>query len=100
MTPQAAAAANDEDIRARVLAELEKVDWAPRDGLTITVTDGVVELSGVVFDEHEREALRVAAENVPGVKGISDHLVWVEPVSGTVIEAVQEPPQATKPPAR
>jgi len=79
---------------------LEKVDWAPRDGLTIAVADGVVELSGVVFDEHEREALRVAAENIPGVKGISDRLVWVEPVSGTVIEAAQEAPQTIAPRTR
>ena len=97
---QAAPATGDEDIRARLLAELEKVDWAPRDGLTITVTDAVVELSGVVFDEHEREALRVAAENIPGVKGISDRLVWVEPVSGTVIEAVQEAPPTIEPRTR
>ncbi len=89
--------ASDEDIHAHVLAELAKTDWAPRDGLTITVTDGVVELAGVVFDEHEREALRVAAENVPGVKGIVDRLVWVEPVSGTVIDAVQEAPETTPP---
>jgi CBS-domain-containing membrane protein len=94
---QAVPAASDEDIRARILAELEKVEWAPRDGLTIAVADGVVELSGVVFDEHERAALRVAAENIPGVKGISDRLVWVEPVSGTVIEATQEAPQTIAP---
>jgi CBS domain-containing protein len=93
-------AVSDEDIRARVLAELEKVDWAPRDGLTIAVADGVVELNGVVFDEHEREALRVAAENIPGVKGISDRLVWVEPVSGTVVEATQEAPQTIAPRTR
>ena len=37
---QAAPAASDEDIRARILAELEKVEWAPRDGLTIAVADG------------------------------------------------------------
>jgi CBS domain-containing protein len=93
-------AVSDEDIRARVLDELEKVDWAPRDGLTIAVANGVVELSGVVFDEHEREALRVAAENIPGVKGISDRLIWVEPVSGTVVEATQEAPQAIAPRTR
>ena len=67
---QEAPITGDDNIRARVLAELEKANWAPRAGLTITVTDGVVELSGVIFDEHERGALRVAAENVPGVKGI------------------------------
>jgi len=95
--PQAAGG-SDDDIRARVLAELEKADWAPRAGLTITVSDGIVELDGVILDEHERAALRVAAENVPGVKGIADRLVWVEPVSGTVIEPSDDaPPPGSRP---
>ena len=87
-------------IHARILAELEKADWAPRSGLTITVNDGIVELDGVILDEHERTALRVAAENVPGVKGVVDRLVWVEPVSGTVIEASDGSTDTPKPPAR
>ncbi len=95
--PQAPAG-SDEDIRARVLAELDKVEWAPRAGLTITVKDRVVELDGVILEEHERVALRVAAENVPGVKGVIDRLVWVEPVSGTVIEGADENPATVKPP--
>lgn len=80
----------DAEIRERILAELAKTEWAPREGLTIEVKDGVVQLDGVVFDEKERAALRVAAENAPGVKDVKDHLVWVEPVSGTVIEAPED----------
>ena len=90
---QAAAAASDEDIRERVLAELAKRLGAAR--RPDDHRHGRRRLShGVILDEKEREALRVAAENVPGVKAVEDHLVWVEPVSGTVIEAVQEPPQS------
>lgn len=89
--PQSAVG-DDDAIRRCVLAELAKVAWAPRSGLTITVIDGVVEFDGVILDEHERDALRVAAENVPGVKGIVDRLVWVEPVSGIVIEAGEQNP--------
>jgi len=74
---------------------LETADWAPREGVAVTVTDGVVELNGGVLDEHERGALRVAAENVPGVKAVLDNLVWVEPVSGTVVEGAQQPPGST-----
>jgi CBS domain-containing protein len=94
---QQAAVAGDDDIHACILAELEKAAWAPRAGLTITVKDGVVDLDGVVFDEHERRALRVAAENVPGVKAVSDRLVWVEPVSGTVIDPTQQSPRTADP---
>lgn len=90
----------DDAIRERVLAELAKVDWAPRSGLTITVIDGIVAFDGVILDEHERGALRVAAENMPGVKGIIDRLVWVEPVSGTVLEAGDHDSGTGEPPAR
>jgi CBS-domain-containing membrane protein len=76
----------DDDIREQILAELAKAAWVPRDGLSISVKDGVVDLNGVILEEKEREALRVVAENVPGVRAVEDHLVWIEPVSGTVIE--------------
>jgi CBS domain-containing protein len=81
---------SDEEIRERILAELAKAAWVPREGVAITVENGVVDLNGVILDEKERGALRVAAENVPGVRAVEDHLVWVEPVSGTVIEAPRE----------
>ena len=88
---EAPAASDDAQIRERVWAEIAKEQWAPRTGVGISVKDGVVDLQGVVADDQERAALRVAAENVPGVKGVIDHLVWVDPVSGTVIDAGQGP---------
>jgi osmotically-inducible protein OsmY len=66
---------------------LAKASWVPRDGIEIRVENGVVNLNGVILNENEREALRVAAENVPGVRAVEDHLVWVEPISGTIIDA-------------
>jgi osmotically-inducible protein OsmY len=72
------------------MAELAKAAWVPRDGLSISVKDGAVDLNGVILDEKEREALRVVAENVPGVRSVEDHLVWIEPVSGTVIDPPQD----------
>jgi CBS domain-containing protein len=91
-------ASDDDEIRKCVLAELAKTVWAPRVGITVAATDGVVELNGAITNEKEREALRVAAENVRGVKGVRDRLVWVEPVSGTVIGAPEDE-QAPKAPA-
>jgi CBS domain-containing protein len=92
-----AVAAGDEEIRALILAELAKVSWVPRDGVGITVENGVVDLNGVILDEKEREALRVAAENVPGVRAVEDHLVWVEPVSGTIVDAPPPVPTTKDP---
>ncbi len=61
---------DDDAIRERVLAELQKAGrWAPRSSITVTVKEGVVELHGAIFEDKERAALRVAAENVPGVRG-------------------------------
>lgn len=85
-----ASASDDDEIRKCVLAELAKTAWAPRAGITVLVTDGIVELDGAITNEKERGALRVAAENVRGVKGVRDRLVWVEPVSGTVIGAPED----------
>ena len=41
-------------------------------------------------------ALVVAAENVPGVKAVRDHLAWVDPTSGMVIYQSDEPPVEIK----
>jgi CBS domain-containing protein len=71
----------DEVMRAQIMAELSNQNWAPR-SLNVIVRDGTAELWGTIFDEREREAIRVAAENVPGIVSVADHLVWVEPISG------------------
>lgn len=83
---------SDEEIREQILAELAKAAWVRRDGLEIRVKSGVVELEGVILEEKERQALRVVAENVPGVSAVEDRLVWIDPVSGTVID----PPQTDR----
>ena len=48
------------------------------------VLNGSVELWGTVFVPEERDAARVAAETVPGVKEVRSHITWVEPMSGMV----------------
>ena len=76
---------SDEAIREQLLAELGRQSWAPAALINAIVKQGVVELWGTITDEREREAIIVAAENVPGVKGVRDHLVWIEPNTGTAI---------------
>ncbi len=80
-------AADDAGIRERLIAELKKQSWAPVGLMDIVVKDGVVKLSGALTDERERQAIRIAAENIPGVKKVEDHLVWIEPNTGVVVEA-------------
>ena len=83
-------ASADLAIRDQLTAVMQKEIWAPAAMTNIVVRDGVVELWGTVFDERQREALKVAAENIPGVKAVKDHLVWIEPISGMVIEPRDE----------
>ena len=66
---------SDEAIREQLLAELGRQSWAPAALINAIVKQGVVELWGTITDERERQAIIVAAENVPGVKGVRDHLV-------------------------
>jgi CBS domain-containing protein len=65
--------ADDDDIRDGVIASIEKNDWGPAQ-LGVTVHDGIVHLTGVITDARFRQAAIVAAENVPGVKLVHDHL--------------------------
>jgi osmotically-inducible protein OsmY len=88
VAPAQASARDDNAIREQLLAIMQKEDWAPLATTNIMVRDGVVELWGVIIDERQREALKVAAENIPGVKAVKDHMAWIEPVSGMTIGAV------------
>jgi CBS domain-containing protein len=75
-----ASVTTDVTIREQIMSELSNKAWSPRD-FDVVVRDGVVELWGGILDERERQAAKVAVENVAGVKSIKDHLVWVEPMS-------------------
>ena len=76
---------SDTVIRDAVAAELNQAQWANTHNISVSVRDGVVDLTGVLFNEAVRPALHVAAENTPGVKQVVDHLVWVEPVTGAAL---------------
>jgi CBS domain-containing protein len=87
---------SDEAIRAQLLADLGKQPWAPLALIDPIVRNGTVELWGTINDERERRALIVAAENVAGVKAVSDRLVWVDATSGMVIYQSDGSPVAAK----
>ena len=70
------AAVDDRTIRQRLLAELSGREWVHTWASDIIVRDGVVHI-WVSDDrpEEERHALRVAAENIPGVREVQEHIV-------------------------
>jgi len=65
---------DDRTLRERVMAELQKQPWVHMALKNVVVQDGVVSLWGMVTTEEERRALRIATENVPGVKAVEDHM--------------------------
>lgn len=70
---------DDRALREAVTGELEQLDWATHGALNVIVTGGVVELWGWVESAEERKALIAAAEGVPGVRAVEDHLGSVPP---------------------
>ena len=90
---------SDEAIREGVLAELERQSWAPRNLIDVIVRNRVVELWGTVVEPDQRNAARVAAETVPGVKAVKSHIVWIEPMSGMAFSDPDDEPSADAPDA-
>jgi CBS domain-containing protein len=88
--------AGDQAIRERLLAELGRQLWAPTALINVAVKDGIVELWGTITDERERQAMMVAAENVPGVKAVRDRMVWIEPTTGMAIYSSNDDPALAK----
>jgi CBS domain-containing protein len=74
--PAIDADSDDRTIRQRLLTELQGHEWVHMWGADIIVRDRVVHLwfSDDRSDE-ERQALRIAAENIPGVRQVQEHIV-------------------------
>ncbi len=67
----------DQEIRTELLAEIGDRAWFQSATVNVAVSDGVVRYWGSVASEDAREALRAAAENVPGVDVVETHLAVV-----------------------
>src|ERR1700751_3570006 len=77
MTVQEPASSDETDdrtIRDKLLAELKAQKGAEVSPANVTVKDGVVHLWSSYFSEQEKRALIVAAENIPGVRRVEDHM--------------------------
>lgn len=87
-----APAAPDAAIRATILQELRRQVWVPSELIDVKVENGTVELRGLVTNQAVREALRVLAENTPGVVRVIDQLIWVDPYTGITADCPAPPP--------
>lgn len=75
---------DDDAIRGRLAAELERQPWWRRQVSNVIVADGVVHYWGTYEEDDEREAARVAAENIPGVRGVEDHRLRLRDLPASV----------------
>ncbi len=74
--------ASDESIRTALLAELESQRWWRARRSDVRVVNGVVHISGLLESPEEKVAARVAAENIPGVRGVEDNRSVAVPAGG------------------
>jgi predicted transcriptional regulator len=65
---------SDAGIRDKLLSHLYREPWSHTSQLNVTVHDGVVDVWGICHSDAEREAVRVAAENIPGVRAVNNYL--------------------------
>ncbi|WP_064742525.1 CBS domain-containing protein [Azospirillum sp. B4] len=72
----------DAEIRYRLLVELADKRWWADSRVDVAVENGVVTLTGAVYDARVAQAFRVVAENGPGVRAVHDHLVVAEGLPG------------------
>jgi CBS domain-containing protein len=72
----------DKALRQAVVEALEKRPWTSRWPTNVFANDGVVHLWGFVEGDEVRQAYRVAAENVPGVRRVKSHLRSIPPSVG------------------
>ena len=72
--------ASDLTIRKKVMAQFKSEQWSKHSLLNATVQGGTVTLWGIVDSEAEKEAARVAAEQVFGVKAVENNVTTVPPV--------------------
>ena len=88
----------DDQLRSDILAAIGQEAWRPC-RLKVTVSDGIVTLSGIVRGDHARRASIVAAENVSGVREVRDNFLNYPPpeedLGGGDIVSLQEQPSTT-----
>lgn len=65
---------DDRQIREAILKEVENNTGVQVEGISVIVDGGAVEVWGLVESHEQKQAVSVAAENVPGVTKVENHL--------------------------
>lgn len=64
--------ADDTAIREEIMKRLKAEHWFSSAQVEVSVRNGAVKLEGIAMSPEQQIAMRVAAENVPGVRSVND----------------------------
>jgi CBS domain-containing protein len=64
----------DAELRERLRRQLDVKPWVGSTLINFVVEKGVIELFGLASTANERDAVRVMAENIPGVRSVKDKI--------------------------
>ncbi len=78
----------DQEIREQVLAHVRERQPNGKHLVNVLVADGVVHLWGVVDTDEEREATRLIAESIAGVRSVKSHVSSLDLVPSDVASTV------------
>jgi CBS-domain-containing membrane protein len=70
---------DDKTLQDRVVRQIGSQPWAHTALVNVLARDGTVDLWGMVDTASEKDAMRIAAENTPGVRAVNNKLV-VRPI--------------------
>jgi CBS domain-containing protein len=70
----------DTELRDKIVSRLKTEPWVRPSLVNVTVSEGTVDLWGIVDSSVEKQALRAAVEVTPGVKAVNDNVI-VRPVA-------------------
>lgn len=73
-------AETDRDLHERFVESIKDQPWASRP-FNVAISERRAELWGYVYSEAEKTAVRVAAEAIPGVESVADHLRVMPPTA-------------------
>jgi len=65
---------NDQEIRKRIVADIDKQNWAYGADIMVLVRDGIVDLCGTLSNPSQRAALKGLVREKSGVRKLYDHL--------------------------
>lgn len=80
----------DAEIRRAISSQVDAKGADRHALISVSVHDGVVEFRGTTPSESHRQALLAVARNMPGVKAVHDHMIWMDEATGVFMPSPED----------